>query len=506
MNSLDLGRTVCLVDRFRFPENWLRGIDVNQFQKTFDRSVHQLRSLALQQSAPIEVLLLESDPTVFLGRFCAACTIGCDLFLGNPTWVETELQQVFSLVKPDLIWTKAVDRLTDFSLKENAIDSRLNSSQLKALDLDLTVRVPRRIMIPTGGSSGQIRFAIHTWDTLMASVKGFADYFQVDRINSFCILPLYHVSGLMQFLRSLTTAGQFWVRSSKTLEHWIESSAFNPQLDRWFTSIVPTQLQRLLNNESAIAWLAQFETVLLGGAPAWPALLERARTHRIRLAPTYGMTETASQVATLKPDDFLAGACSSGQVLPHAKLEIISPNIGESGKIQIQSSALFLGYYSKTDRLTSPVEIDRFLSDDLGYFDHAGYLHIVGRDSDKIITGGENVFPAEIESAILASDRVVDVCAIGIPDREWGQAIAAVYVVKNSATTRDSLSELLASSIAKYKHPKHWLEVDRLPRTVQGKIDRQAIQTWAIEVLKSREIYQSRSIGESAKFDRSIKT
>jgi o-succinylbenzoate---CoA ligase len=493
MDSLD-----ATIDRFRFSEPWVRGIDRDRFRQLFDRRVHQLRSTALPQTLPLKVLLCDSDPAVFLGSFCAACAIGCDLFLSNPNWVEAEWQQVFSRVQPDLIWMHDRDRHLDSLGLEDESDSPVSSSQftsqfasqfanpLECLTPEWCDRPPLRIMIPTGGSSGKIRFAIHTWETLMASVRGFTDYFQVDRVNSFCILPLYHVSGLMQFLRSLTTDGQLWIQSSKMLAQWLESSGFNLYPDRWFISLVPTQLQRLLNNDRAIAWLAQFETVLLGGAPAWPALLEEARTHRIRLAPTYGMTETASQVATLKPDEFLSGNWSSGHVLPHAKLDILSASTAESGKIQIQSSALFLGYYCLTDNSADAIPPDRFLSDDLGYFDLAGYLHIIGRDSDKIITGGENVFPSEIEAAILASDRVLDACAIAVPDREWGQAIAAVYVPQNTGIASQEISSLLAQKLAKYKHPKYWLEVDRLPRTEQGKIDRQAIQGWAIDALKLR--------------------
>jgi O-succinylbenzoic acid--CoA ligase len=487
MDSLDLKIDQFLEDRFRFSEDWVQGIDHDRFSKTFNFRVHQLRSKALLPTLPLKVLVLESDPAVFLGSFCAACAIGCDLFLGNPNWVEAEFQQVLALIQPDVIWTQDGDRSLDILSLPSCAEKRVGGLGFPNSPT-ASYHLPLHIMIPTGGSSGKIRFAIHTWDTLMASVQGFTDYFQVDRVNSFCILPLYHVSGLMQFLRSLTTGGQLWIRPSKTLAQWIELSEFKLYPDRWFISLVPTQLHRLLNRDRASAWLAQFETVLLGGAPAWPALLEQARTRRIRLAPTYGMTETASQVATLKPDEFLAGNQSDGQVLPHAKLDILSATAGESGKIQIQSSALFLGYYLGSSNLASEVQCDRFISDDLGYFDRAGYLHIVGRDSDKIITGGENVFPAEIEAAILASNRVLDVCTIGIPDPEWGQAIVAVYVPKSEEITSNLLSDFLAQKLAKYKQPKYWLEVENLPRTEQGKIDQKAIQQWAIERLEIQDL------------------
>ncbi|MFM7367685.1 MAG: AMP-binding protein, partial [Sphaerospermopsis kisseleviana] len=158
-----------------------------------------------------------------------------------------------------------------------------------------------------------------TWETLTASVQGFTEYFQLKTVNSFCILPLYHVSGLMQFMRSFTTGGKLVITRFKEIE-FQQIPNINPS--DFFISLVPTQLQRLLQNTQLTKWLSEFETVLLGGAPAWEELLKKARFHHIRLAPTYGMTETASQVATLKPDEFLQGNVNSGKILPHAEITI----------------------------------------------------------------------------------------------------------------------------------------------------------------------------------------
>jgi O-succinylbenzoic acid--CoA ligase len=210
--------------------------------------------------------------------------------------------------------------------------------------------IPNSIMIPTGGSSGKIRFAIHTWETLMASVQGFRKYFQLTQVNSFCVLPLYHVSGLMQFMRSFTSGGKLVIQPFKALE---AGGKCNIEPSEFFISLVPTQLQRLLQNPELAAWLSHFQTVLLGGAPAWQELLEQARHQNIRLAPTYGMTETASQIATLKPEEFLKGNNSSGQILPHVKVTIRSPNneildINKTGIITIQANSLALGYYPET--------------------------------------------------------------------------------------------------------------------------------------------------------------
>lgn len=347
-------------------------------------------------------------------------------------------------------------------------------------------KLQNQIMIPTGGSSGKIKFAVHTWETLTASVRGFTEYFQLSKVNSFCVLPLYHVSGLMQFIRSFMTGGKFVVLPFKELESGL---SYNNESSEFFISLVPTQLQRLLQNPELTQWLSQFKTVLLGGAPAWNEILEKARYCNIPLAPTYGMTETASQIATLKPVDFLNGKNSCTQILPHVNLTICNEQgqvltSNQIGYIKICSQSLALGYYPNSDNTQGYLQVD-----DLGYFDDQGYLHIIGRGSDKIITGGENVYPAEIESAIRATAMVIDVCVIGISDKLWGQAVTAIYIPKNSKTSYLNIKTLLKDKICKFKIPKHWFAVKTLPRNSQGKINRQQLQQIAKNFLTTHQTY-----------------
>lgn len=387
---------------------------------------------AQNQSLEPRSLILESDPINFLGNFIAALTTEVPTFLLNPQWSISEQEKARCLINQHL----------NYALQRNWIN------------------------IPTGGSSGEMRFAIHTWETLTASVIGFQQYFQVKEINSFCVLPLYHVSGLMQFIRSFTTNGKLVIMPFQDLLAG-KNVKINP--NNFFISLVPTQLQRLLKNPEMVKILAEFHTILLGGAPPWQELLDDARQYQLRLAPTYGMTETASQIATLKPDDFLAGNNSNGQILPHATVAIIKDE-ENFGKIKIKSRSLFLGYYPKLwDNL-------EFIPDDLGDFDCHNYLHIIGRSSDKIITGGENVFPAEIESIIQSSGLVEDICILGIDDREWGQVITAFYVPLDQELDLLNLISLISPQLSKFKRPKHWVKMSHLPRNAQGKINRQQLK------------------------------
>jgi O-succinylbenzoic acid--CoA ligase len=444
--------------------------------------------------------------------------------LCNPNWVEQEWQQVFDVVQPDLIWGD-LSGLSGF--RKLKVES---STGLVPLPYQPLTLHEQKIMIPTGGSSGKIRFAIHTWETLMASVRGFHQYFGEKPINSFCVLPLYHVSGLMQFLRSFTTGGQLVILPFKAL---VAGEGRHIDPTKFFISLVPTQLARLISLEEELkversnfqpqdleiietiagisacvdppqppwkkgeclsptsTWLSGFQTVLLGGAPAWTELLEQARHYNIPLALTYGMTETASQVVTLKPEAFRRGNNSCGQVLPHAQVSIRSAT-GETleanqiGIITIKADSLALGYYPEP--FTNP---QYFQPDDLGFFDDQGYLNVVGRNSNKIITGGENVFPAEVEAAILATQLVTDVCVTGIPDSQWGQAVIAIYVSRTQAVSTALLETALEDKLSKYKRPKYWVSVEGLPRNSQGKVNYEQLQEIVTVRLESQKASSS---------------
>ncbi|WP_138501232.1 2-succinylbenzoate--CoA ligase [Nostoc sp. PA-18-2419] len=466
--------------------DWLIASDSHQFNQIAQELYLELTQLSACTRPP-KIILAEREPVKFLASFLAACAANCPVFLCNPDWGTQEWQQVFNLVQPDIILgvikedtetrrrgdteTRKISKF--YSSPHPTLEERFPSSRLADSPL---------IMIPTGGSSGQIKFAIHTWETLIASVQGFTKYFQLNQVNSFCVLPLYHVSGLMQFMRSFTSAGKLVIQPFKALE---SGQILNIQPSEFFISLVPTQLQRLLQNPELTEWLTQFHTVLLGGAPAWSELLEKAIFHRIRLAPTYGMTETASQIATLKPDDFLNGKISSGQILPHAQVTIHNQqgeilNSNQIGNITIQAQSLALGYYPITKESQNNFQVD-----DLGFLDDQGYLNIVGRNSDKIITGGENIYPAEIESAIRATQMVTDICVIGIPDQHWGQALAAIYIPQKSNTSTLKIQTLLKDKLSKFKIPKYWIPKPNLPRNSQGKINRQQLQQIAIEFLQN---------------------
>ncbi|MBE9225898.1 2-succinylbenzoate--CoA ligase [Phormidium sp. LEGE 05292] len=451
----------------RANDRWLIGYDSREFTLLTQQLQSQLTQNA-NLKTPLKIVIAERQPIKLLASFIAATAANSYVFLCNPDWVKAEWEQVLNLVQPDIIWGDVAEIVYQKPPIRTTPSLPNYPSSL--------------IMIPTGGSSGKIRFAMHSWETLMASVRGFKHYFNLEKINSFCILPLYHVSGLMQFMRSFTSGGKLVISALKQLEN---CEKYDIEPSDFVVSLVPTQLQRLLEKPYLTTWLSRFQTVLLGGAPAWLELLETSRNYGIRLAPTYGMTETASQIATLKPEAFLAGNNTSGQILPHAKVIIKGKNeeilgINQTGIINIQADSLALGYYPEF----FPNQ-EEFQLDDLGYIDENGNLKIVGRNSNKIITGGENVFPNEVEAAIIATQMVEDVCVIGLPDSQWGEIVTAIYVPKFPDINISNLKTAMENKLSKFKHPKKWIAVENLPRNAQGKVNRQRLQEIATTAVLS---------------------
>jgi O-succinylbenzoic acid--CoA ligase len=243
-----------------------------------------------------------------------------------------------------------------------------------------------------------------------------------------------------------------------------------------FVSLVPTQVRRLLDTGGA-AWLRQFRAVIVGGAAADSALVARARAERLPLALSYGMTETSAMAAIMRPEEFLEGrGAGVGRPLPHVRLTIVAEDgrechPGEAGRILIRSRSLCQGMVpgNPVDRLKG------LLTNDIGWLDAGGSLHVCGRADRVIISGGLKVEPQEVEDALLASGLLRDVAVAGLPDAEWGQVVAAFYVpvagVAEGSAFEESLRFMVRQMLAPEHAPRRWFRVDAVPRTDAGKLD-----------------------------------
>jgi O-succinylbenzoic acid--CoA ligase len=385
---------------------------------------------ALAEPTPLRVVE-EREPGRFMAAFAQAVAEAETVVVCDPAWGAGERAQLAVLLQSKIQNPK----------------SKIRAGWL---------------CLPTGGTSGQLRFARHDQDTISAAVRGFCAHFKLTTVNAVGVLPLHHVSGLMAWMRCALTGGRYVPWDWKQLEAGALPAL--PEEGEWFLSLVPTQLQRLLRQPAAVDRLRHFRAIFLGGGPAWPELLEAAATARLPLSLSYGMTETAAMIAAQRPEEFLAGGRSCGAVMPHVQIEISS-----EGLIGIRSESLFRGYFPDWR------EPQLFTTEDLGHFDAVGHLQIDGRRDAVIITGGKKVTPVEVEAALRATGRFVDVAVVGVSDAEWGQIIVACYPANQTAPDPAAIDERLGGNLAAYKRPKRYLAIDPWPRNDQGKVNRLAL-------------------------------
>lgn len=320
-------------------------------------------------------------------------------------------------------------------------------------------------VVYTSGTGGRPKGVILTWANLEAAAAASAEVLQHGRRDRWlAVLPLYHVGGLSILIRSARQGG------GVVLDRFEPGRlAAHLREDRiTLVSLVPTMLSRLLDIDPGP--FPDLRAVLLGGGPVSEALLARAAAGRVPVLSTYGLTEAASQVATVP----LAAALARRRAVepvPGMELRIVDVNGGEvaagtAGGVQIRGAAVSPGYLH--DRPRSPGTW--FTTGDLGRLDGDHRLEILGRADDMIITGGENVYPVEIEAALEDHPAVVEAAVFGIEDPEWGQTVAACVVAPG--LDQLDLDRFLRSRLAGFKIPTLWSFVPELPRTGLGKIDR----------------------------------
>jgi O-succinylbenzoic acid--CoA ligase len=391
---------------------------------------------------PRDVTIEESQPDRFMQALRDAVAAGGTVMVVDPSWGAVERAQFAAVV--------AQAPMAD---GPSAIENQKSEIERGWLCL------------PTGGSSGALRWARHDQGTVGAAVRGYCEHFGVNQVNAVGVLPLYHVSGLMAWMRCAITGGSYvsWGWTDLEAGNWPEIGAGD-----WFISLVPTQLQRLLARPGAADWLRRFRAIHLGGGPAWPDLLDWAAELRVPLAPGYGMTETAAMVASLRPEEFLQGRRGCGTALPHAGL-----TLREDGVIQIASASLFRGYFPRGRE-----NAGAWSTEDLGRFDAQGGLHVLGRRDAVIISGGEKVDPAEVEAVLRLTGQFADVAVVGVPDAEWGETVVACYPAGTKTPDLTRLEPHIVRDLAPSKRPKHYVPV-AWPRNAQGKINRAALAALA---------------------------
>jgi len=387
---------------------------------------------------------------------------GGEIFLCDPRWTKSDRDQAAALPPNAQRSTSNAQLPMPEAVRSGQVPAN-REPQTQNAESE-TARTARGwLCIPTGGTSGTIRFARHDEETLTAAANGFLEHFDLRRVNAIDVLPAFHVSGLMARVRCAISGGKHLAYDWKALEAGTLPSLAG---DDWVVSLVPTQLQRLLNSNVATDWLRRFRIIFIGGGPTWPQLTKRAAEARLNLALSYGMTETAAMVTAQRPEEFLAGDRSAGTALPHVEVAVET-----DGTIAVTGLSVFRGYWPEV-RVPGT-----FRTEDLGERDGAGRLKVLGRRDAVIISGGEKINPLEVEAVLRATGEFADVGVVGVRDSEWGQRVVACYAAAEGQPEPHlgRVQSAVAEQLAAYKRPKEYVAVANWPRNAQGKLNRQEL-------------------------------
>lgn len=319
----------------------------------------------------------------------------------------------------------------------------------------------------TSATTGQFKSVPLRWGQIKAHVQASQEVLgRSEQDNWLMVLPLFHVSGLSILMRSLYNGTAMTIMESYDEEQvlqYIHDGHIN------MMSLVPTILKKL---EPRITH-HQLRVILLGGEFIPRPLVDACVEKQLPIYKTYGMTETFSQSVTMPVLLNLNKLDSVGKPLPGMTVHIVNPDVDGVGEIHLNGPMVMRGYINR-----EPIHGD-FNTDDMGYVDEDGFLYILNRRTDLIISGGENIYPKEIEDTVYAMQGVKECAVIPVADTKWGQ-VPALFVAFDDIDALGTdlkmiVRDYISSKLAKYKVPKYITIMDALPRNGTGKIMRKSL-------------------------------
>ena len=326
-------------------------------------------------------------------------------------------------------------------------------------------------IIYTSGTTGRAKGVMLTFGNFWASATASALNLGLDPHDRWlACLPLYHVGGLSIPIRSVIYG------TAMDLHGGFDPQAVNAGVRAGYVtllSVVPTMLRRMLEADE-LPFDGSLRAVLVGGGPVSRSLLERAVARGLPVVQTYGLTEAGSQVTTLAPSEAMSHLGSAGRPLLSMDLRVAAAS-GDAGEIQIRGPAVTPGYFRDASATATAFREGWLHTGDVGVLDEEGFLTVLDRRDDVIVSGGENVYPSEVEAVLLTYPGIKAAAVVGLPDPEWGQRVTAA-VVSAAPVRLTSIEPLLRSRLAGYKLPAAIEQLDALPTTATGKVQRRLVR------------------------------
>lgn len=459
------------------------------YQELFDFTLQfdqWLQERSVDTDQPIAIIHPVSVEYVMILSACWFLGIPVAPVFDTPT--TSKLIHQLDRLQPSMVLCNtddyALDEFPTFDLG-SIFDSIINGNYQSVFHLNFPQPDPDQIFgyFFTSGSTGDPKIVPLKRRQMLFASQASAQNFRPDR-NSFWLhcLPLHHIGGFSIVIRSLLYGSGIYLIprfTKKTVQQLLAS-----ETDIQAVSLVPTMLRRLMA-ENDFAIHSNVKAILCGGGPLSPFLIDEARERGIPVVSSYGMTETCAQIAANPINASLRQYIpqkSVGTIFQPNEIQIRNEDLDEvstniTGTIWLRGPQVFDRYTDETNTTQRFDNDGWFNTGDFGHLNTHDHLFIEMRRSDLIITGGENVNPHEVESALNRMDPVKESVVIGLPDTEWGQRVTAIIVPENAANppALNDIKEHLPGVLAKFKWPKSVHITDELPKTASGKIHRNVL-------------------------------
>ncbi|WP_223642034.1 o-succinylbenzoate--CoA ligase [Planococcus sp. 4-30] len=435
----------------------------------------KLKALGVKADSRVAILAKSNPESIFVMYGCLH--LGCEMVMLNERLAKAELayqiddSEVDHILAADVLKEK-LDSSTMILFSEIKEAVALEIEPQKQWRQDRTISI-----MYTSGTTGNPKGVRQTAENHFSSAVSSALNIGISPDDVWlCSVPLFHISGFSILMRSLIYGMGVRLYEKFDAERSAEEICSGKVT---YMSMVGVTLERILSHMEGVSMQAspRFKAALAGGGPIPVAYIKRAKNRGIPVLQTYGMTETSSQTTTLQSADAERKIGSSGKPLFLYQVKIDgTEKAGEPGEILIHGPQVTPGYIGAFAE--RKVQEDGWLhTGDVGYLDDEGFLFVVDRRSDLIVSGGENIYPAEIEKVLLAHPAVREAGVCGAASDKWGE-VPVAFVVLNKEAAADDLLAYCREQIASYKVPKRLSFVEELPRNASNKLLRRELRTW----------------------------
>ncbi|MEK4486815.1 o-succinylbenzoate--CoA ligase [Psychrobacillus sp. FSL H8-0484] len=426
----------------------------------------KLRTKGILPGMRVAILASSNPQLVVVLHGCIQ--LGCELVMLNERLTEEELSYQLQDSNADSLLVDSFEK-RNLAYPNRLSFEDVHLAEQTAIEMEKEWLKDRTITIMyTSGTTGNPKGVRQSLENHVMSATGSALNLGVQPHDCWlCTVPLFHISGFSILMRSVLYGMTVHLHTKFDAEKVVEDILSGTVTGM---SVVAVTLERIITvlETKNLSFPNTFKSMLVGGGPVPLNYLERAIKRNIPVLQTYGMTETSSQTTTLSSEDAIRKLGSAGKPLFFADVRIDGEE--KIGEICIKGPHVTKGYIGASES-RNPL-VDGWLhTGDMGYIDEEGYLFVVDRRSDLIISGGENIYPAEVEQALVKHPAVKEAGVAGRSDDKWGQVPVAFVVLKED-TGEEELNAFMKTQIASYKQPVSYYFVEQLPRNASNKLMR----------------------------------